>query len=310
MTTEPLISIVIPAYNCANYVEETFQSIVNQSYENWEVIIVNDGSTDHTSEVLKTLRAKQSVKIIDQVNGKQGKARNNGIAHAQGEWIAFLDADDLWDKNKLRLQLENTRNVGADLSFTDGYICLGNDMTQRQFRFGVEDKLYKGNEGIQLFHAQNRVPTSSVLVKRKVLQEIGGFPEDPDIQNCEDYFLWTSLLAQGYSLLGIQKPLLLYRVYPESSTGKEIKLLYPLLNCLIKIPGKHDRAVQVHLHTTVKKLLELIETNEAYEGAKPLLKKVISNLYIRFQKKIILLALYTNRKLLLSLLWRLKPNKK
>ena len=158
----PLISIVIPAYNCAAYAEDSFRSVQKQDLEDWEIIFVNDGSTDNTSEVLARIALENSrVIIVEQENSRQGKARNNGISHAKGEWIAFLDADDLWSANKLSLQLNKTLEAKVDLSFTDGFICLRNDMNLREFRFGVTDKFYQGTEALLEFHQQNRIPSNS-----------------------------------------------------------------------------------------------------------------------------------------------------
>ena len=306
MQIDPLISVVIPIYNCPEYTISTAESVKNQTYSNWEIIFVNDGSTDNTSKVIEQLaKTDHRIRIIHQANGKQGKARNNGIKHSQGEWIAFLDADDIWLPNKLEIQLSKTIQENADLSFTDGYICLENDMLRRDHRLGVENKIYKGDDGIQLFHAQNRIPTSTVLVKKSILEKSGGFPEDRDIQNCEDYFLWTRLLADGYKLQGIREALLLYRVYPESSTGKEIKLIYPLLNCLIRIPGSHQQARKTHILKTLKKIVELSETEMEFNAAKTIISKSVSELFGGFQKTLLLIGLKTSRRIFQSLLWRL-----
>jgi len=304
-----LVSIIMPAFNAAKYFPETLDSIKNQSYTAWELIVVDDGSTDETATLVESFaRIDSRIKLIRQANGKQGKARNNGIRHAKGEWIAFLDADDIWTPNKLEVQLSKTVELNSDLSFTDGYICLNNDMSRRDHRFGVENKLYQGNEGVQLFHAQNRIPTSTVLVKKSVLEKAGGFPEDLDIQNCEDYFLWTRLLAEGYQLQGIKETLLLYRVYPESSTGKEIKLLFPLLNCLIRIPGNHLQTRKIHLLKTLKRVVELSESKAEFEAAETIIRKSIVELFRGVQKSILLLGLRTNRRIFQSLLWRISSS--
>jgi len=301
-----MVSIIMPAFNAAEYFPETLDSIKSQSYTAWELIVVDDGSTDEIASLVESFAANDSrIKLIRQANGKQGKARNNGIKHAKGEWIAFLDADDIWMPNKLEVQLTKTIELNSDLSFTDGYICLENDMSRRDHRFGIENKIYQGNEGVQLFHAQNRIPTSTVLVKKSVLEEAGAFPEDLDIQNCEDYFLWTRLLAEGYQMQGIQEALLLYRVYPESSTGKEIKLLVPLINCLIRIPGSHLQAQKTHLLKTLKRMVELSESEVEFNAAKTIIRKSVSELFGGFQKIILLIGLNTSRRIFQSLLWRL-----
>ena len=189
-----LISIIIPAFNCENYLSEAIKSIQNQSYPHWEIII-DDGSTDNTPPLIDQI-AKSDNRIFSfhQKNGRQGVARNNGISHARGEWIAFIDADDVWPHNKLSIQLKKPLDANVDLSFTDGFICLRNNMELREYRFGVIDKIYQGHQAIIAFHQQNRIPTSSVLVKKSALIEVGGFPEKLDVQNCEDYLLWVKIL--------------------------------------------------------------------------------------------------------------------
>ena len=94
-------SIVIPLYNKENYIEKTLQSVFNQSYSNYEVIIVNDGSTDKSIDVVNQFSNK-NIKIINQTNQGASSARNRGIAEASNQWIALLDADDIWLKNHLK----------------------------------------------------------------------------------------------------------------------------------------------------------------------------------------------------------------
>jgi glycosyltransferase involved in cell wall biosynthesis len=308
--SSPLISIVIPAYNCALYVEETFRSVQKQSFTDWEIIFVNDGSTDSTAEVLARLASEDArVKVIEQLNARQGKARNNGIFHAQGEWIAFLDADDLWPENKLSLQFNKTLEANVDLSFTDGFICLGNNMNLREFRFGVTDKLYHGHQGILEFHEQNRIPTSSVLVKKSVLLEVGGFPEKLDVQNCEDYLLWVKLLTKGKTFLSIGEPLLLYRVHDNSSTSTEVKAMFPLIQALLELPGGLSIERIQHLKTTfttlVFRLNELGEINKANSFVIPVLKVIYSGLI----KQILMISWKISPQIFIRIFWRLNNQK-
>lgn len=306
----PLISIVIPAYNCALYAEETFRSVQKQDFQDWEIIFVNDGSTDNTSEVLESFASEDSrVIIVEQENGRQGKARNNGISHAQGEWIAFLDADDLWPENKLSFQLSKTLEANVDMSFTDGFICLGNNMNLREYRFGVIDKIYQGNNAVLEFHEQNRIPTSSVLVKKSVLLEVGGFPEKLEIQNCEDYLLWVTLLTKGKMFLGIAEPLLFYRVHDNSSTSTELKAMFPLIHALLDLPGGISNERIQHLKNTfitlVFRLNELGEINKANSFVIPVLKVIYSGLI----KQILLISWKVSPQIFIRIFWRLNNQK-
>ncbi len=307
--SSPLISIVIPAYNCALYVEETFRSVQEQDFQNWEIIFVNDGSTDNTAEVLESFASEDSrVIVIEQENGRQGKARNNGISHAQGEWIAFLDADDLWDANKLSLQLHKTQEANVDLSFTDGFICLGNNMNLREFRFGVIDKYYQGNNAILEFHEQNRIPTSSVLVKKSVLLEVGGFPEKLEIQNCEDYLLWVTLLTKGKMFLGIAESLLFYRVHDDSSTSTELKAMLPLINALLEMPGGLSVECKQHLKITFTKLVFRLNELGEIKKANSFLIPVLNVIYFGLIKQILIFSWKTSPQIFIRIFWRIRKH--
>ena len=306
-STIPQVSIVVPAYNCADYVEETFKSVVSQDFTNWEIIFVNDGSTDSTAEVLATLAKQDSrVVVVQQENGRQGKARNHGISLAKAEWIAFLDADDLWPINKLSSQIKTTEESQADLSFTNGYICLNNQMELREHLFGVQNMLYFGDDAIQQFHAQNKVPTSSVLAKKSAILAVGGFPESLEVQNCEDYLLWTRLLAEGFKLRGISEPLLFYRVHPESSTGQEINLLFPLVRALMCMPGAHRESLKHHLEKSFIRLISMLNERGRIKELDTLAFSVPGKIYPRGKAILLKLAWYFSTRIYLSLIWRMK----
>ena len=118
-----MISIIIPAYNAEKYLESTIQSVINQTYTDWELIIINDGSNDGTLELISNFKDRDSrIKVFSYENAGVAHSRNRGIAKARGEYIAFLDADDLWTPNKLEMQLEalqNNLDVGVAYSWVD-----------------------------------------------------------------------------------------------------------------------------------------------------------------------------------------------
>ena len=113
---DELISIIMPAYNAGKYIKESIESVFNQTYQNWELIIIDDGSTDNTSEVVQPFLIKdRRIQYYLQENGKQGKARNAGIKRSKGNLIAFLDADDVWMPAKLQAQIGVLKQNDADL---------------------------------------------------------------------------------------------------------------------------------------------------------------------------------------------------
>ncbi len=115
---EPLISIVVPAYNRADLIGETVSSILAQSYLRWELVVVDDGSTDGTAEaVARAGRGDSRVRCVRQANSERAVARNRGIREARGEWVAFLDSDDLWLPTKLERQVEVVHRDDSDCCY-------------------------------------------------------------------------------------------------------------------------------------------------------------------------------------------------
>src|SRR6185369_4654551 len=113
-----LVSIIMPAYNAGKYIADSIRSVLAQTYSNWELIVVDDGSTDDTAAIVQDFTKREGrVRYIYQENGRLGKARNTGVRNSQGDLIAFLDSDDLWIETKLELQLRALREQNADLVY-------------------------------------------------------------------------------------------------------------------------------------------------------------------------------------------------
>lgn len=117
---EELVSIIMPTYNCANFIDKSIESVINQTYKNWELIIIDDCSTDNTEEIVKKYIKEDSRIIYHKLPTNSGAAvaRNHGIAMAKGSYIAFLDSDDLWAKDKLEKQLKFMKDNGYAFTFT------------------------------------------------------------------------------------------------------------------------------------------------------------------------------------------------
>jgi len=301
----PLISIIIPAYNCKDYLELTIKSVYQQSYTEWEIILVDDGSTDETPQLVDRLAAEDSrITALHQPNGKQGKARNNGIRHAKGKLIAFLDADDLWDSDKLRHQVKCLEIENVDLVFSNGYICLENNMSLRDFDFQTLTGRMQGKPGLDLFYESNRIPTSSVLCRKAALEKVGLFDESPEIQNCEDYMLWVTLLRAGFSFYGMEQKFLFYRVHSGSSTSSEINLLFPLIRTIFKF-GEPDRIRKIQLLLKFRKLQELLNEKGELRKIGPLIVQFSQALYGFPFSLLIRLAWKFNKRAFNSVFWRL-----
>ncbi len=162
------VSAVIPAYNAEQFISDPIQSILAQSYEISEIIVVDDGSADHTAEVAAGF---PRTRVIRGPNGGQAAARNTGVYAASGEWIAFLDHDDLWLPRKTEIQLEYvTPDAGVIHSERFDPIQFGN-----------------------LWHRQAHVSPSGALVRKQALLDAGGFEESRAVQGVEDLTLWLKI---------------------------------------------------------------------------------------------------------------------
>lgn len=228
------VSVVIPTYNRANLIVETIVSALGQSFSDREIIVVDDGSTDHTPEVLKPF--EDQIIYIRQPNSGPAKARNTGIRMAKGKYIAFLDSDDLWLPEKLELQyqaLEQNPQQGLVFTdvmwFSDGEVMVPSLRERYQLHTGeVFEKL--------LF--DNWIATSSVLVKKECLEQVGGFDEDPRITFVEDWNLWIRL-ARHYQFGMVEKALVKRRYHPHrlglTNPEKQFKAIFYNLGKLQKL---------------------------------------------------------------------------
>ncbi|HEV2884107.1 MAG TPA: glycosyltransferase [Pyrinomonadaceae bacterium] len=209
----PTVSVVIPTYNLASLLPEAVASVRAQRCPNLEIIVVDDGSTDNTEEVLNSLTRDGDLRWFRQENTSAAAARNRGIAEAKGDWIAFLDADDVWLPDKLATQFaELEKNPGAAFSFSDVQVLFENgeqqDLPTRKSRSPLMLQLLSGN----LF------ATPSVIVRRDCLNAVGAF--DASLRTGEDWDLWLRLAAR-YTAVPVYRPLVLCRVWQRPKFDPE-----------------------------------------------------------------------------------------
>ncbi len=212
-----LISIVMPAYNCEKYIENSIKSVINQTYSNWELIIIDDGSKDKTLEIIKNFQIKDS-RIKSYPNEKNigvSATRNRGIDLALGEWIAFLDSDDLWEPSKLEKQFELIKSKEAEFTFTGSSYINENGENFKGIFEVPQEVTYK------ILRNQNVISCSSVLIKKKFFRDIK--MEKDDIH--EDYAVWLKVLKLGIIAYGVNEPLLIYRISRNSKSGNKFKTI-------------------------------------------------------------------------------------
>jgi teichuronic acid biosynthesis glycosyltransferase TuaG len=226
MTT---VSIIVPAFNAEKYIEATILSIQNQTYQNWEALVVDDGSTDGTAGIVKN-KMQQDVRIryMYQPNGKQGKARNTAIAVATGKYLAFLDADDCWHPNKLEMQVKAMEDGLSVIVFCSGW-WLKDPAQPEAYPMNTPQGRQEPDEFYRKQLQGYSIPMLSAIVKKEAVLAVGGFDEDLRVQNAEDYQLWLRLSDAGYSFYGLPDRLFYYRVHQGQSTHDDGMAILPSL---------------------------------------------------------------------------------
>jgi len=232
MADTPAISVVIPVYEGAAFVADAVASVRAQTVSVSEIIVVDDGSTDATAEVVRA--QGEGVRYLHQENRGPAAARNRGVAAAGGDWIAFLDADDRWPQGKLAAQLEHLRKhpdvvlVSGDMSEVDddGKVRVESALA----RHGQLERFRALNgrhipAAVRELLAANFIPTGTVLVRRHVLVEVGGF--NPYLRYGEDLELWCRIAAR-YPIACVPQVLMWRRRHATNLSGRELPLLREL----------------------------------------------------------------------------------
>jgi len=264
-----LVSVIIPTYNSENFLPQAINSVLTQTYSKVELIVVNDGSTDNTQKAINPYRNK--LLYLYKENGGPGSARNFGIEKSQGEYIAFLDADDYWLPEKLKTQvryLKNHRNFA--LIHSNTWILEENKELYPRFI----NKLPPIGKFYQKLFLQNCINNLTVILKRECFDAVGGFDESEALIGFEDYDLWLRI-ASNYEIGYFDEIVAVYRVHPRniSSESKAIKSQIFLME-KFKNTGSGTQKLSARLFLEKEQkiyfrwacnLIENKKFNEAYE---------------------------------------------
>lgn len=210
-----LISIIMAAYNAEKTIEQAIKSVLNQTYQNFELLVVNDCSKDRTAELVMNIAAEDDrVRLLsNEKNSGVSYTRKHGLEKAKGSWIAILDSDDAWVPEKLEKQIDLQKKMNADLLFTgsafmdsdgqviDWYLQVPAEVTYR--------KLLK----------QNVLSNSSALVRKELYVKHYVLGDGMH----EDFAIWLGILKEGKKAYGVDEPLLIYRIAKSSKSGNKVK---------------------------------------------------------------------------------------
>lgn len=216
---DKLVSVIIPTYNRGSFIKETINSVLNQTYQNFEILVIDDGSTDNTKEIVHSFNDQRIQYIHQKHSGFPAVARNTGMKIAKGEYIAFLDSDDLWFPQKLEKQMKLFEIYPGKLLISTNGIIFPVKPYIRFLDF-KRDKIISLNELLR----KNIIINSSVLMKRSIINEIGFLDENSALKSGQDYDYWLRLLKYKENSILILKDILVkYRDHESFriSTSKD-----------------------------------------------------------------------------------------
>ena len=274
---ENLVSVIIPTYNRSDLIKETINSVLNQTHKNFELIMVDDGSTVNTKTVIESFKDNRIKYILQKHHGLPAVARNNGLKVAIGEYIAFLDSDDIWLPNKLEKQIESLKkNPEILLVSSNGFIL--------SVKIAWVILPLKFNKRITFKELMKRlvILNSSVLLKRSVIDSIGLLDENPKLRGIEDYDYWLRILKfKDKSILLLKDALIKYRSH-ESSISETSSLLYKYKS-YFEICKKYSDLDQKFIENRLRNRLYRILTNQKKQQ---FLKKKITLIDFLNEKRI------------------------
>ena len=201
---EPTISVVIPAYNAERTILTTIESVQKQTFSNLEIIIINDGSSDETLDIIRKI-VDPRIKCFSYENGGNSLARNRGISHATGEFISFIDADDLWTPDKLELQLAALQNSEASVAYSWTTTFIDG---QEESVFPCNPIYFEGNVYDKLLVNNFIANGSNILVRKKAIELVGEF--EPTLKRCADWDFYIRLAAKCHFVV-VPKHQIFYR---------------------------------------------------------------------------------------------------
>jgi glycosyltransferase involved in cell wall biosynthesis len=237
LETQPFISVIIPTFNRLDLLKETVESVRNQTFNDFEIVVVNDGSTDGTGE---WLRAQKDVCALEQENSGIATSRNNGAAVARGAWLAFLDHDDLWQREKLRIQADYLRENSDVALVAARHVRLG-----KKYRKPRQPTWIKGDLLVKEF-SESFIHTSSVMIRKDVFNEIKGFP--PRYRFADEFDVWLKIAA-AYPIAYVDEPLVFIRFHEANTSHNRLGVRSDTYDILLKQYNPARIPVPIFLRT-------------------------------------------------------------
>ncbi|MDJ0736162.1 MAG: glycosyltransferase [Nostocaceae cyanobacterium] len=294
MNIKPKISVVIPVFNGESTIFKTINSVLEQTFKNLEIIVINDGSTDATLDIIQSINDVR-LQVFSYANAGLATSRNRGIEKANGDFISFIDADDLWTVDKLEVQyqvLQNNQNASVAYSWTD-YIDETGNFLKAGRRIIANGDVYS-----QLLLRNFLENGSNPLISKEAINAVGGF--DQTLAAAEDWDMWLRLAAK-YEFVCVEKPQILYRI-STNSMSTNLKRQETASLTVIEKAFADEKAIKIkHLkkyslantykYLTFKALESNMKKNINWAAANFLWKCVIHNPFLLRQTRVMLIAM-------------------
>ena len=255
---EPVVSVVMPVYQGREHLAAAIESVLAQTFEQFELLLVDDGSTDGSSGIARTFTERDPrVRYSRQENAGQGAARNAGIGLARGEAVAFLDQDDLWLPNKLARQLPLLDQT--TVVYSDTYI-LRDGGCSREERLSDHLDGWPVPATLESLIVGNTIPVLTALLSRRLLLAQGGLTSDPALKGVDDYDLWLRLAASGVTFTYIPEPLAVYRVHEAAMSADLVGMASARLALFEKLAAQGTGAQTKALRSRLRRERRVLAT--------------------------------------------------
>ena len=233
----PTISVIIPVYNGEKTIKQTIESVLNQTFRDFELLIINDGSQDATLEIIQAINDER-IQVFSYQNSGVSASRNRALTKAKGEFISFIDADDLWTPNKLELQLkalQDNPQAAVAYSWSD-WIDESGQFLRSGGHITVNGKAYE-----KLLLRDFIESGSNPLIRKQALDEVGCFEQS--VTPAEDWDMWLRLAAR-YEFVTVEVPQILYRISPNSASFNIVKMEAGSLKVIERVFAQAPESLQ------------------------------------------------------------------
>jgi glycosyltransferase involved in cell wall biosynthesis len=239
--SQPLVTVIMPVYNGARYVSEAIESVLSQTYQNFELIIVNDGSNDDSKAVINPYLNDLRIRYYEQCNAGVAAARNTAIKESQGEFIGFLDQDDLWLPEKIEIQIQYFKKY-PDISLTYSDYIIFNELENSAHSLSDLISFDLSQSNLNSMFIQNRIGVLTVLVKKQCVIDSGLL--ETELKGTDDYELWLRL-ALDYKFQYIRLPLATYRWHEKNISGDNLHMRKEEIKAIFSFLSKRPDAYKV-----------------------------------------------------------------